>query len=64
LSRRGSAFIWGVWHDAKHIADHIITQRKYLAYYDGAQPDAQHGRDESGDNTSGHSPVHKISAMG
>ncbi|MDR5740499.1 MULTISPECIES: NAD(P)/FAD-dependent oxidoreductase [unclassified Caballeronia] len=34
LSRRGSAFIWGVWHDAKHIADHIVTQRKYLAYYD------------------------------
>ncbi|NQD95830.1 NAD(P)-binding domain-containing protein, partial [Pseudomonas sp. CrR25] len=23
LSRRGSSFIWGVWHDAKHIADHI-----------------------------------------
>jgi putative flavoprotein involved in K+ transport len=34
LSRRGSAFIWGVWHDAKHVADHIATQRKYLAYYD------------------------------
>ncbi|HVR54016.1 MAG TPA: NAD(P)/FAD-dependent oxidoreductase [Pseudorhodoferax sp.] len=32
LSRRGSAFIWGVWHDARHIADHIVTQRKYLAY--------------------------------
>lgn len=32
LSRRGSTFIWGVWHDAKHIADHIATQRKYLAY--------------------------------
>lgn len=37
LSRRGSAFIWGVWHDAKHIADHIATQRKYLAYRDAAQ---------------------------
>lgn len=36
LSRRGSAFIWGVWHDAKHIADHIATQRKYLAYRDAA----------------------------
>ncbi|ALS64448.1 flavin-containing monooxygenase [Pandoraea apista] len=34
LSRRGSSFIWGVWHDARHIADHIATQRKYLAYYD------------------------------
>jgi len=32
LSRRGSTFIWGVWHDAKHIADHIVTQRKYAAY--------------------------------
>lgn len=29
-SRRGSSFIWGVWHDAKYIADHILTQRKYL----------------------------------
>lgn len=32
LSRRGSSFIWGVWHDAKYIADHIVTQRSYLAY--------------------------------
>ena len=32
LSRRGSAFIWGVWHDAKFIADHIEKQRNYLAY--------------------------------
>jgi putative flavoprotein involved in K+ transport len=37
LSRRGSTFIWGVWHDAKHIADHIATQRKYLAYRDATQ---------------------------
>lgn len=37
LSRRGSTFIWGVWHDAKHIADHIATQRKYLAYRDASQ---------------------------
>ena len=37
LSRRGSTFIWGVWHDAKHIADHIATQRKYLAYQDASQ---------------------------
>ena len=40
LSRRGSTFIWGVWHDAKHIADHIATQRKYLAYRDAAQRNA------------------------
>jgi putative flavoprotein involved in K+ transport len=31
-SRRGSSFIWGVWHDAKHLADHIVTQNRYLAY--------------------------------
>jgi putative flavoprotein involved in K+ transport len=35
LSRRGSSFIWGVWHDAKFIADHIATQRAYLAYAPG-----------------------------
>jgi putative flavoprotein involved in K+ transport len=32
-SRRGSSFIWGVWHDAKYLADHITTQRSYLAYH-------------------------------
>jgi len=32
LSRRGSSFIWGVWHDAKHIADQIAIAHKYLAY--------------------------------
>jgi len=32
LSRRGSSFIWGVWHDAKYLADHIATQRSYMAY--------------------------------
>ncbi|GAB3626412.1 FAD dependent oxidoreductase [Pandoraea terrae] len=37
LSRRGSSFIWGVWHDAKHVADQIVTQRKYLAYRDASQ---------------------------
>ncbi|MFG2887529.1 flavin-containing monooxygenase [Streptomyces sp. NPDC048297] len=31
LSRRGSSFIWGVWHDARYVADHITTQRGYLA---------------------------------
>ena len=38
LSRRGSSFIWGVWHDAKYVADHIITQRGYLAYGDSRRP--------------------------
>jgi putative flavoprotein involved in K+ transport len=37
LSRRASSFIWGVWHDAKFLADHISTQRKYLAYNTSAQ---------------------------
>lgn len=32
LSSRGSSFIWGVWHDARRIADHIATRRRYLAY--------------------------------
>ncbi|MDL2409584.1 NAD(P)/FAD-dependent oxidoreductase [Rhizobium calliandrae] len=32
-SRRGSSFIWGVWHDAKHLADRISTRRKYLAHH-------------------------------
>ena len=31
-SRRGSSFIWGVWHDAKYLAEQIVTQRKYLQY--------------------------------
>lgn len=31
-ARRGSAFIWGVWHDAKHVADHIAKLRVYLDY--------------------------------
>jgi putative flavoprotein involved in K+ transport len=32
LSRRGSSFIWGVWHDAKYIADQIVIRRRYAAY--------------------------------
>ncbi len=38
-SRRGSSFIWGVWHDAKFIADQIGIQRAYLAYEPGAAPE-------------------------
>jgi putative flavoprotein involved in K+ transport len=33
-TRRGSSFIWGVWHDAEYLADHIATQRRYLAYHE------------------------------
>jgi len=36
LSSRGSSFIWGVWHDAKHIADHIAIQRDYMAHHEAA----------------------------
>ncbi|MFB9912275.1 flavin-containing monooxygenase [Rhizobium paknamense] len=30
LSGRASSFIWGVWHDARYIADHIAGQDRYL----------------------------------
>ncbi|GAB2888580.1 flavin-containing monooxygenase [Streptomyces mayteni] len=40
-SRRGSSFIWGVWHDARHVADHIATQRGYLAYGTAHRPDTE-----------------------
>ncbi len=32
LSRRGSSFIWGVWHDARYLADQISIQREYQQY--------------------------------
>lgn len=32
LSRRGSSFIWGVWHDARYLAHHISTHRGYMAH--------------------------------
>ncbi len=35
LSRRGSTFIWGVWHDAKHVAGHVATRRTYEAFRGG-----------------------------
>ncbi|MEM8648149.1 MAG: NAD(P)/FAD-dependent oxidoreductase, partial [Pseudomonadota bacterium] len=37
LSRRGSSFIWGVWHDAKFLADQISIQRGYQAYRGSAE---------------------------
>ncbi|WP_159501224.1 NAD(P)/FAD-dependent oxidoreductase [Microbacterium sp. 18062] len=39
-SRRGSSFIWGVWHDAKYLADQIVIQRGYAAYAADAGPAA------------------------
>jgi len=41
LSRRGSSFIWGVWHDAKYLADQISIQRNYLAYHLSRQGEAK-----------------------
>ncbi|MEM6409166.1 MAG: FAD-dependent oxidoreductase, partial [Pseudomonadota bacterium] len=32
-SRRGSSFIWGVWHDAKFVVDQIAIQKNYMAYH-------------------------------
>ncbi|HUW15881.1 MAG TPA: NAD(P)/FAD-dependent oxidoreductase [Actinomycetes bacterium] len=40
LARRGSSFIWGVWHDAAYVADHIVTQRSYLTYQATGLPDS------------------------
>ncbi|WPN32561.1 NAD(P)/FAD-dependent oxidoreductase [Pseudomonas sp. P5_109] len=53
-SRRGSAFIWGVWHDAKHIADHIVKQHTYFNYRDATQRQADAAR----------APLQKASLMG
>lgn len=39
-SRRGSSFIWGVWHDARYLADRISTQRKYNEYRPSSQSGA------------------------
>lgn len=44
LSRRGSSFIWGVWHDAKYLADHIMTQRGYLDYGANDESNGDQGR--------------------
>ena len=32
LVNRASSFIYGVWHDAKYIADHIALQDAYMSY--------------------------------
>jgi putative flavoprotein involved in K+ transport len=41
-SRRGSSFIWGVWHDARYLADQIVIQRNYLDYHVAAQRQVEH----------------------
>jgi putative flavoprotein involved in K+ transport len=40
LVNRASSFIYGVWHDAKYIADHILMQEGYMSY-GKAEPMAQ-----------------------
>jgi putative flavoprotein involved in K+ transport len=40
-SCRGSTFIWGVWHDAKYVADHIFKQRMYLEYRSQAERETE-----------------------
>ncbi|GBR03412.1 flavin-containing monooxygenase [Acetobacter oeni] len=40
-TRRGSSFIWGVWQDAKYVADHITRQRSYLVYRPAGDSPAQ-----------------------
>lgn len=39
-SRRGSSFIWGVWHDAKYVADQIAIQLQYSTYRDAGEREA------------------------
>ena len=36
-SRRGSAFIWGVWHDAKYLVEQIAIQKSYFDHHLAAQ---------------------------
>ncbi|MBN9670503.1 flavin-containing monooxygenase [Roseibium aggregatum] len=36
-TRRGSTFIWGVWFDAKYLADHMSKQRGYMIYESQAE---------------------------
>ena len=38
-TRRGSSFIWGVWYDAKYVADHIAKQRGYMTYQPAFTPE-------------------------
>ena len=64
LSRRGSSFIWGVWHDAKHIADHIGIQHKYLAYRDPSQLKAETEREQNSGDAFADSEKRKVGKPG
>ena len=37
-TRRGSSFIWGVWYDAKYVADHLTKQNGYMRYAPSVAP--------------------------
>ncbi|WP_051299539.1 flavin-containing monooxygenase [Arthrobacter castelli] len=52
-SRRGSSFIWGVWHDAKYLVDHIMIQRGYAHYESSAAARSAPARQLSGAAVSG-----------
>ncbi|APR38146.1 flavin-containing monooxygenase [Paraburkholderia sp. SOS3] len=62
LSRRGSSFIWGVWHDARHIADHIAIQRKYLSYRDATQRHSEPCAKAEGDDDAHPGSKHLVGA--
>jgi putative flavoprotein involved in K+ transport len=38
LTRRASSFIFGVWHDAKFLADHIAERRAYQHHVAPSSP--------------------------
>ena len=40
-SRRGSSFIWGVWHDAGHLAEQIAIQHRYMDHHEAARRQPQ-----------------------
>ncbi|MFM0739664.1 NAD(P)/FAD-dependent oxidoreductase [Paraburkholderia xenovorans] len=64
LARRGSTFIWGVWHDAKHIADHIATQRKYQSYRAPVQRDGEKPRNKALADARDQSQVQQVNELG
>lgn len=41
LSRRASPFIWGVWHDADHLAGHIAARSAGMVGGEGLEPPIQ-----------------------
>ncbi|MCY4007238.1 MAG: NAD(P)/FAD-dependent oxidoreductase [Rhodobacteraceae bacterium] len=58
LTRRGSSFIWGVWHDAKYIADHIATRRNYMTHLhrNNLHRSQQQDRTDKGSNDGAYPP--------